>query len=431
MVEKSQALGSDWGIPADNLYYAESGSLSDFACNAETLEWTEQQYNGGLAKRATPILYPPTYVGAQYFSSSTNKRPMFNDCINIKTRVVNRPFGLYFRRYNLQYVYRYPYYREAFPSPVGYLPQWPELTLDAITGSQARAYNNMYPRFAGKLDGLNALIELGDFKGIVRAAAKAPHVFRNFGAMVRRAIPKVKEVLRDPTMTAANAYLTYNLAYKPLVSDITALVAQMAVSAQQAELKYCSAGLSSQTSHYSETVFEKRDYTVGAFNNYWRGLGKYQKTVFTATMMYKYNYSCGSALRAFAHYWGLQPSVSAFWNALPFSFVFDYFCQVGNAIKAMERDGRTDLEVQQYCESLLHTVSSGFHYHPDPRVVIIVRNGVADCGNTVGPHCISGIEGTNYQRVVKQPTRGLALPRLRLPSGRNAITMAALLRTML
>jgi hypothetical protein len=282
----------------------------------------------------------------------------------------------------------------------------------------------MQPRFEGNISMLNFLYELKDLKQLLRLLKAHPiRKIRNFLRRKRRWV--------DPTRPLAEAHLTWFLALKPLLSDISAISKQINEIVVQAQSEFADAGLGRNSRHYSETeVFTDTISWYGA-PSYHLGDGSYDRQTFTATMEYNYIYSARNSLDAFMRYWGLVPTYEVLWNAVPFTFVIDYFIKVGDSIAAMEKDPNVDLKLMQYCESILSSRGYGRFLNPDHvhgRMAVIDRSLVQ---GMVHPRVISGTLSSLYTRSVVAPNKGAALPRLDPISPREGVTLAALLRCFL
>jgi predicted SAM-dependent methyltransferase len=308
------------------------------------------------------------------------------------------------------------------------------VTTDA-TGAARRAWWHMQPRFEGEIDMCNFIFELRDFKQLMKHALKPKASYDKIAAKLRRLrrnrpnrVPNMEKDGLDKT--AAGLYLTYELALKPLISDLTAIHAQLATLVREAQQEFKIAGSEDQKSHFSEELGKVESLTTYTNNNYWTQLGTRRKTLFTATMHYTYAYKMRSTVDAFVKYWGLSPTPETFWNAIPFSFIVDYFVKIGDSIHAMQKDRNVSLRMHDYAESLLTYVRTGYIVKNDDRLCSLVLDGQLDSEKNHDGALISGVEGTIYERRITRPNYGPALPRLKLPSGKQAATMGAIVRCL-
>jgi hypothetical protein len=384
---------------------------------------------------------PGPYVGNQWFSSSTRKRPLFNNCSNRRIEGLSWPVTYKNENYRTpEYWYTARLYQfatfvgfslaDANPVP----PDW-----RGVDEVQRRAWWSMQPRFEGEFQALNFIYELKDFKDIARHMTKINirDIVSQLGR-VKHIVSRAKKILaREPkNLTAASTVsnaskvfaestLAKNLMVEPTVRDLMNLHAQLATLIEQVQNEFFERGKDVQSSHYSEVLSQTMTGTVGLNNYYWRTSGKVSQQRFTATMQYRYEYQMRTWFDALKRYYGLNFNASVAWNALPFTFVVDYFLKVGQAIEYMTLDPNVELRLAQYCESVLSTQSAGMHFNGDGRADLLI-NGVSAWNGQL----ISGFRGTWYQRRVTHPNKGLALPRIALPSGKQAGNLAALFRCM-
>jgi hypothetical protein len=284
----------------------------------------------------------------------------------------------------------------------------------------------MQPRFEGEISMLNFLFELKDFKDVMKFALRPKASYNKMSRLLRRT---PKSPINTVTKGAAGGFLTWKLAIKPLLRDLASIHAQLATLVREKQEEFKSLGSQDQSSHYSETLDEVIDYVPGTSNYYWRGLGTYERTSFTATMHYNYAYEMRETVDAFVRYWGLNPTAEAFWNAIPFSFIVDYFIGINNSLHAMRVDRNVDLHWTDYAESTLTEILQGYISIPDDRVAALYID--LEKVDTGYHHLLSGFRGSIYDRRVCLPNYGPALPRLKKASGNQWLTMAAIVRCLL
>lgn len=289
----------------------------------------------------------------------------------------------------------------------------------------------MQPRFEGEISMLNFIYELKDFRDIAKYALKlrSGFVWDNFLESLRKSLP---ECAAQPTKTAAQLHLVNEFAVKPLIADVLAIDQMLLHTVDYAQSLFAESGSKYQKKHYSEVIDQAGSWTDG--ENYDTNL-KFMKfgnvTVdrFTATLRYQYKYNVRPSWEAFVRYWGLRPTAEVVWNAIPFSFIADYFIKIGNSLSAMELDPNVLLTRYQYCESVKRSLNAGAvgRVHPDVKVLFIDDVETTDYEDKP----ISGYFGSVYSRTVCQPNRGLYLPRIQWPSSKQALNMAALARCFL
>jgi hypothetical protein len=144
-------------------------------------------------------------------------------------------------------------------------------------------------------------------------------------------------------------------------------------------------------------------------------------------MEFTYDYQTRGLTDALKRYYGFELNAGVAWNAIPFTFLIDYFIGIGDAINRMTTDPNVLLSMSQYCESRQVTAKCGLLYNGSCdakyRSVVIINGKPA-----LDRQIITGYEGTLYERRVVPPRKGMALPRLKLPSVKQALNMVALAR---
>lgn len=443
---KTRILGTDAGDRSDFKYYNYSGqSIWTPPNDAMYLEYLGEyitKYNDGMSKAAT-VLLGTKPIGTQSIESSTRKKPNFNSVRNVKKYGFCFPYLLLsVSSTGSWYCYYTPYWRLALPSvnlntlPTGE-PSWA-----AAEDAQRRAWWSMQPRFEGEIQLLNSIYELKDFKELVKLMGKTPYGFAesvsNLGRTMRR-ITKDYNILTGPVSSArqastiwANLRLANEFALKPLIKDVRAITNQLIVTAEAAQEEFSNRGLESQKSHFTEYLDKVFTGTWGTGNSSMRFVGMYQETKFTATIEYRYKTDLLKNWDLFKRYWGLNVTGSVIWEAIPFSFLADYFLKIGKAIHAMDTDPNVHLDMMQYCESLFCQNANCVGVNPAQSLVR--RFYCPSSGNTAdytGFVPVSGVKWTHYQRRVTSPNKGAALPRFSWPTSGQSTNMLALVRGLL
>lgn len=430
---KERAIDFDWGtrVPS-NMYNSTTGlcyesslaqvgfdnMLSMIDVRSEACANATRSYSGS------------TYSGlnSERFYSTERPRPHFNNCDHHIKKGVNHPITVAYHGYTSgisKVYYFYPYYRFS-----------PDCALDDIDSverhqdidlrnAQATAWGTMQPRFEGDISMFNFLMELRDFRSLLRLLRNKPlKKLRNFFVRKRRTI--------DPTKPIAQTYLMNEFALKPLLSDIYKITIQMEDIISEKQQEFADAGRERSSRHYDEifthTNSECRSATTANYDLGTR-CGETLSTNFTATMEYSYRYNMRGALSAFTKYWGLQPSPEAIWNAIPFSFIVDYFLGVGDAIRVTSRDENVGLTLHQYCESLTTVRSAGFYIRPETMYCgMIGRSSITLNDLPSSDILVAGVTSSLYSRRRTYPNKGLIIPRIKMASSKQALNLGALLR---
>lgn len=439
---KTRTLTPYWGVDRTTPDYCPSGrTVNRTLC--ETGRTPEQIKEAYLVQDALPATYSVTvypHTGEEVFESTKRKKPLMNNCYHSKVQALNVPYGYDAFRYNAIFngtyynqLYQYDHRRLSLPWPMALGDDLLHVSTEA-SGAARRAWWHMQPRFEGEVDMCNFLFELRDFKTLARYALRPIASYSKIASKLRRLrrdIARQKAQTGSVSRGAAGLYLTWELALKPLLSDLASIHAQLATLVRELQAEFKIAGSEDQSSHYSEPLGVVENLTTYSNNNYWYQLGTRRKTLFTATMHYQYAYEMRSTVDAIVKYWGLSPTPETFWNAIPFSFIVDYFIKIGDSIHAMTKDPNVDLRMHDYAESLLTTVRTGYIVKNDDRLCCLVLDGqLDDSGKNHDGALISGVQGTIYERRITRPNYGPALPRLKSPSMKQGMTMGAIVRCL-
>lgn len=257
---------------------------------------------------------------------------------------------------------------------------------------------------------LNFLYELKDLKPLIKYVSKF-----NFAKLNRDMRKVLQSVRTDPSKPLAEAHLANEFAIKPMLSDITEIFNQIFATVTSAQNKFSEAGSTNQKRHYSEGAVLDN---VGAWclsgydswsTHVWRVMGR-RTVTYTATLRYNYKYTQRPGWDAFTRYWGLDLNAEAVWNAIPFSFLVDYFVKIGDSLHAAAHDPNVLLTEYEYCESSLIASMSGILVRSSTDVPYIYVNNKRFEGREI---LLSGYSGEMYRRVVTEPNKGgLVIPRL-------------------
>lgn len=443
----SPGITADWRVnPNSGLSYenlmAKDPELSGFLSQGGILG----VHTKALANSHNVYAFSKVHQGVQYFSSSENPKPAWNDCCNQKAYLACLPFTVsqkyllpdgYGQRWLYTFLTRLPFYS-------GSIAKMPDLgSFSDYDGASRRAWWAMQPKFEGEISMLNFIFELKDFRRLakslvgLRSPALIAQKMRNLQHKLRRYLWETRSAsvprnglgtLKDALSLASQARLSSEFAIKPLIKDLATILYQSGTIVRDAQERFSSQGEDVQTRHYSETnELNENVISYGNKYNLHYMLAHREIETFTASMDFTYKYSMRNDSDAFLRFWGLQGTYEALWNMIPFSFVVDYFAQVGKAIKYMSVDPNVKLVPLNYCESLARVYSSGYVATGDSRAFIACN------GKSFLPRgtLLTGFHGSTYQRKLCSPNKGAALPRLKLPSGSQGINMAALVYSFL
>lgn len=307
---------------------------------------------------------------------------------------------------------------------------------------RSEAYWDMRPKFEGEVSMLNFIYELKDFRSIAKLLSRSnrsnPLWALSQEVGTTRAWNDTKSVIsapfKSPTKTLAEAHLVNAFAIQPLISDLTAIVKQLHQMVDDAQSQFAASG-AGNTRHWSKQLDPVASLTkVGTTSDpvsTWNGSSLQCKYSVTGTQTYVY--TPRSRFNATLQYWGLVPSLEATWNALPFSFLVDYFISIGKSLKRM----RVDQNVNAYrlstlTESVKTKYSIGRFLSTYPNAANLGLYGddkYYSSVSSLNPFLVDGYECTFYKRVPNvKPYYGPALPRIKVPSSNQLLNMAALAR---
>jgi hypothetical protein len=399
-----------------------------------------EEYFKAMGERSTLCNYP-NFLGTQVFDSTNRPKPLYNNCSNSKTRFIGLPYGYWTQKYNnATTLYKVPFMRMGLPYGCGPVDAPTRVDWSESQFASNRAWATMQPRFEGDFQALNFLFELKDFKNIAKSiSALRPSqivgTLKKARARIRAAQRAVSngstssrliETARCATRSAAEVVLIKHFAIDPTVRDLVTLHSQMLASVRDAQHRFRDSGLTGQSRHYSEEISRVDQTTVGTYNSYWYRKGFMKTDLFTATMSFSFDYDMRDTMGAFSRLYGFGLNAGVVWNAVPFTFLVDYFVKVGDAIESMQQDPNVHLDLNQYCESRLVTLRSGVMYVPDGRIHCFIVNGAVPEKDQT----LTGYEGSYFQRRVVSPSKGIVLPKVKLPSVKQAVNIAALVRCM-
>lgn len=368
----------------------------------------------------------PAVSGYESFESTERKPPLFNACTHRVLRGSNYPVTVSYYGY-LDKPYLNYYYRHISSWGMGSINALSSHFNVDVSNAQRSAWGMMQPRFEGDISMCNFIIELRDFRSLARFLLNKP--LRKLSNLFRRL--KSRKRL-DPTKPAAQLHLANEFALKPLVSDVITISQQIDELITSVQQDFADAGRERNSRHYSECfpVSENNElsgYHQSRYPYYMAGAS--EQLTFTATMEYSYEYNMRSSLAAIAKYWGFTPDAEAVWNAIPFSFLVDYFLTVGRALKINSRDKNVLLQMHQYCESYLSERTSGLHYKASQLIGPMLGQGTVRSPGTAGNYLVHGSESTFYTRRMLTPNRWGVLPTLKRPSSKQGWNMLALARS--
>lgn len=231
-----------------------------------------------------------------------------------------------------------------------------EPTSSTLQNYSALAFDAMKPSLEGDLQLTNFLLELVDVKHILS-------LFTKWEGFVKK---------------IAAGHLSYAFGVKPFLQDVKELYDNL-TNFEGYITQFLSRRNTVQRRHYRLKFIEDDGTYEGVAGGFGLVEGTYKvKGVYHATM--DYTYSCPNLdnlqgqIRALRDLLGLRFGLSQLWEAIPFSFVVDWFIRVGDWLKQYEQPlVPVNLTVVDYCESYKIESSIEWEYY-----------GVSPCGPQVG-----------------------------------------------
>ena len=479
-IKKTRELRPDLGVSRTSDYSRVSGTIYADTSTQEAqkafCESIRSQYrHSSLAYTG----YESNFNGGETILSSSGKIggvvAGMRNCHHTKLRMVQYPVTMCWDYYGTGITWKYfrPYWR--FPTA---MPFWSNAVDVAQRFSatllndpffSARAYWSMRPKMQGEFQSLNSIFELKDFadplrqickldvksafsRGAVLLTSHSDYLTRKERSKVYKSLTKsywnklVKTITKGsiPFSSAlgtignmslnmsARAILTWNLAVMPTIRDFATLHAQMQKDVYDSARRFVQYGEDGARSHYSEINIHHQSITPGSKGDYIHGDGKYVFTRRTATLISKYKVLWEKFEDRYPYWWGFELGIDEIWNMLPFSWLIDYIATVGKSLEMMDKDQSVHILSTDYCESVKTYAQSGHFLFAGPRMrALMIDDKFISLPSRVTPLLVTGASASVYTRVVKDPYRGPALPRLRLPGLKQTANAIALARCLL
>jgi hypothetical protein len=215
----------------------------------------------------------------------------------------------------------------------------------------AEAFLTMKPSLSSGFSLTNFLLELRDLKQLFKLVDKSKTVIKNIGS----------------------GYLNYQFGWKLLIADLEVMINRL-WGWQRTLEDYLSKQGVPMVRHYAKTLAEEDvEELVSSYTSPWSNeLGEtyckaHIKSVYHATMRFTYSVPDVerelSKVKAFLEIWGLNISSSVVWEAIPFSFVVDWFLGVGDYLASTrDRYLESKVKVIDYCTSIKTTEVGCFEF---------------------------------------------------------------------
>jgi hypothetical protein len=235
-----------------------------------------------------------------------------------------------------------------------------EPTSAAILAFNEEAFDAMTPSFEGEVQLTNFLLELTDLEVLFRLGTQW---FRRaaFWRDVLKGSRKLrkltlKELLSVSSKELANLHLTYAFGVRPFIADVHELYKSLAGYERNIS-SFLAKRRVPQVRHYQKTVVQDSGQQLGGSTYYTTRTDYTRSSVLNATM--KYTYDCPDIKTISDHskvlrdMLGLRFGLPQLWEAIPFSFVVDWFFRVQDFLDLHFQDPLWDinLTVIDFCVS--------------------------------------------------------------------------------
>lgn len=223
----------------------------------------------------------------------------------------------------------------------------------------------MLPQVKAGLMSINSVLELKDFSRLERLGKRAMLSSQDLYIYFKRLTKgrQVGKTLRQLTRTAADGYLTLDFAVKPLWADVWQAFLAMISFRKQANGLLKNAGKRRRKRYeclapvgwvpsvnYTEAV-SSVTYMRGGIKYYRQASFPLGDPMFRAVMEYRYDYTASQRklmeLYVAMDKFGINANPAIIWNAIPFSFIVDYFVAIGPWLDRL-REGLSDPTIHIY-----------------------------------------------------------------------------------
>lgn len=259
---------------------------------------------------------------------------------------------------------------ETYPADLLYEPNvhsviWPaiELADPRWRSYSSQAIQSMWPEVETRVSLANTLVELPEVLTLTKAIEALESVFKRFGTSMRRlAAIKKGRPLRDLIKGLSGGALLSEFALRPLLLDLIG-VADVFTHARKDVERLLSNEGKPLVSHFRrrlDITSSRTDTAVFFSDSNGHHLSTREITVsdawYNATMRYSYRLLDYQRKQAYQlGRWdalGLNLNPSIIWNAIPWSFVVDWFARVGDFLdQAKIRNIEPLVSIDSFCHS--------------------------------------------------------------------------------
>lgn len=296
--------------------------------------------------QSIPSEIDESYKDKSVMFDHVGRRDRDNFCSHTRTKYWNTPY----RRLAKNGYGRY-YLAKGYMMPTSYLDySHPSFTWSQLRNARAGAYDKLIPSMSNP-DGFSAFVsigELSELKGAVRLATKGLRAIGRYWLNMFKTNSAAK--FGD---TLSNLTLMHDFGLRPMVRDAVNLAgAVKSVSNGLQSLR--TRGMMDNSHHYTDVVedVEVEDVPHAALVR----RKTLQRTVYNASATLTWQIrNFDSKLEYLTRYYGADLSVGRVWELIPFSFMVDWFVNVGSALSSLDTSMRVRPSVSRFTESIKTT----------------------------------------------------------------------------
>lgn len=298
--------------------------------------------------------------------------------------------------------------------------QLPTLSSVQWNALRAEALSTMLPSFSGDLSIANAILELKDFRDIgnriyERGTRNMRNISRSNGSPPRTNLEDDVNQLRrgNPVKGASGLYLQYMFGWRPFINDVVELyricstiderIRELVRRANSPQQRYYGRWIEGSSTSYT-VLTSGEDGPLGGFSGDFIPRVKWEVVCpasfgirFHATMRYRYPVppeltQAGGRAKALLDALGINGNWSMLWNAIPYSFIFDWFVKVNRFLSRLRVDNiPIKTEISDFCASA--KVIKSFQF------VLTDRNQLANGTYVYGGKRVTDfVKATRYER---------------------------------
>lgn len=269
----------------------------------------------------------------------------------------------------------------SVPTRVADVPAAPSLSAYQIAAMYGQCYTDLIPEFEGDMSLANFIYELKDFKGLLKSIPRAARHLKRIPrsgvswdlAPEARPAKKTGESDRDFTRrlnrwrrghvysffdTMSTLDLTYSFAIRPFFRDLQVIMKQWnglseAVAAVNRQGSIRNVRHATRIQNLSETSTGTNEFRVLTL----------KRNVYRLTAEMTYRVRPTDRCSQWLAWQGLRMSPKKAWDMLPFSWLLDHYCNIGEALGSFDA-GEVDFDMTRLMESVTSEVACIRALHP-------------------------------------------------------------------